>query len=96
MRSPQARNPFTPADDPAKNQWFTADPLAMAAQDGIADAAPFLIDQDAGQAPGGLPQGGETVLSFPNSHLEYALTWFGLAAGLVAVFAAWAWRQRRG
>lgn len=96
MRAPQGRNAFTPADDPDRNQWFTVDPAAMAARDGIADAAPFVIDEDAGQAPGGLPQGGETVLDFPNSHLSYALTWFGLALGLLAVFAAFAWRQIRG
>ena len=96
MRSPQERNSFTPADDTARNQWFTADPAAVARLYGIADAAPFLIDEDAGQAPGGLPQGGETVLDFPNSHLQYALTWFGLAAALVGVFAVWAWRQVKG
>ena len=61
----------------------------------IEDAAPFVIDQDAGQAPGGLPQGGETVLEFPNSHLSYALTWFGLALALLSVFTTWAWRQIR-
>lgn len=96
MRAPQDRNGFTPADDPARNQWFTVDPAAMAAHDGIADAAPFVIDEDAGQAPGGLPQGGETLLDFPNSHLSYALTWFGLALGLIAVFGAYGWRQIRG
>lgn len=96
MRAPQGRNAFTPADDPDRNQWFTVDPAAMAARDGIAETAPFVIDEDAGQAPGGLPQGGETVLDFPNSHFSYALTWFGLALGLLAVFTAFAWRQIRG
>ena len=96
MRSPQERNGFTPADDTAKNQWFTADPGAVAKVYGIDDAAPFVVDEDAGQAPGGLPQGGETVLDFPNSHLQYALTWFGLALALVGVFGVWAWRQVRG
>ena len=95
MRAPQGRNSFTPADDPARNQWFTVDPAAVAARWGIADAAPFVIDEDAGQAPGGLPQGGETVLEFPNSHLSYALTWFGLALGLLGVFGAFAWRRIR-
>ena len=56
----------------------------------------LVVDEDAGQAPGGLPQGGETVLDFPNSHLQYALTWFGLALALVGVFGVWAWRQVRG
>ena len=96
MRSPQERNGFTPADDVARNQWFTVDPAAVAKAFGIADAAPFVIDADAGQSPGGLPQGGETVLDFPNSHLQYALTWFGLATALVGAFALWAWGQIRG
>jgi surfeit locus 1 family protein len=29
-----------------------------------------------------------------NDHLGYAITWFGLAASLVAVFLAWAIRER--
>ena len=95
MRSPQDRNGFTPADDTARNQWFTVDPAAVGRLFHIDDVAPFVIDADAGQAPGGLPQGGETVLEFPNNHLSYALTWFGLAAALVGVFAVWAQRQVR-
>ncbi len=96
MRAPQERNGFTPADDTARNQWFTADPAAIARFYGIADAAPFVVDEDAGQAPGGLPQGGETVLDFPNSHLQYALTWFGLATALLGAFGLWALRQLKG
>lgn len=96
MRSPQDRNSFTPADDVVRNQWFTVDPAAIARLFHIDDAAPFVIDADAGQSPGGLPQGGETVLDFPNNHLSYALTWFGLAAALVGVFTVWALRQVRG
>ncbi len=93
MRSPEGRNPFTPADDVDRNQWFTRDPVAIARHFHIVDAAPFTIDADAGGAPGGLPQGGETVLDFPNSHLSYAFTWFGLAAALGGVFGVYAWRR---
>ena len=96
MRSPQERNSFTPADDTVRNQWFTADPAAIARFYHIDEAAPFVVDEDAGQAPGGLPQGGETVLDFPNSHLQYALTWFGLAAALLGTFGLWARRQVTG
>jgi surfeit locus 1 family protein len=57
--------------------------------DDPAPAAPFFIDfQTESTDPGGLPQAGETRVSFPNNHLQYALTWFGLALGLVAVFVA--------
>ena len=41
--------------------------------------APYFIDADATPNPGGWPRGGLTVVRFANSHLVYALTWFGLA-----------------
>ncbi len=42
------------------------------------------------EMPGDLPQGGETLLSFPNNHLGYAFTWFDMALALAGVFAAFA------
>lgn len=88
MRASEPRNWFTPADDPARGQWFTRDPAAIAAALKIDRAAPFTIDADAG-APGELPQGGETILAFPNNHLGYAFTWFGMALALLGVFGAY-------
>lgn len=96
MREPETRNLFTPADDPKANMWFTRDPAAIAATFHLARVAPFTIDADRSDVPGGLPQGGETVLDIPNNHLSYALTWFGLAGGLCLVFAAFAWRRLAG
>jgi surfeit locus 1 family protein len=90
MRSSEPRNWFTPGDDPAHDQWFTRDPIAIAAALKLERAAPFTIDVDATGAPGDLPQGGETILAFPNNHLGYAFTWFGMALALVGVFAAYA------
>ena len=95
MREPESRNLFTPADDPATSQWYTRDPAAIAAAEGLERVAPFSIDADAAAVPGGLPQGGETVLDIPNNHLSYALTWFGLALGLAGVFAVFAVRRLR-
>jgi surfeit locus 1 family protein len=95
LREPEPRNAFTPADDAAKRLFFVRDPGPIAEALGVAPAAPFTIDADAGPNPGGLPQGGETRLAFPNRHLEYALTWYGLAGALLAVFMAFAWRTIR-
>ena len=94
MREPESRNPFTPADDPKQRLWFTRDPQSIAAALGLPRVPPFAIDADASALPGGLPEGGETILSIPNNHLSYALTWFGLAIGLLAVYAAYVWRVR--
>ena len=96
MREPESRNPFTPADQPQDRLWFTRDPASIAAALALGAVAPFTIDQDATDLPGGLPQGGETVLVIPNNHLSYALTWFGLAVAVVAVYGAALWRRWSG
>ncbi|MGA3302501.1 MAG: SURF1 family protein [Methylovirgula sp.] len=90
MRPPQRRGPFTPADDPEKGEYFTGDPALMAAHDHLAPVAPFLVDVDADATQGatGWPRGGTTERDLPNNHLNYALTWFGFAVGLLGVFAA--------
>jgi surfeit locus 1 family protein len=88
MRWPEQRGPFTPKDEPGKNLWFARDPAAMAAAKNWGNVAPFYIDQEAPLPPGGLPRAGPLKASLPNNHLQYAVTWYGLAlviliAGLV-------------
>jgi surfeit locus 1 family protein len=97
MRWPDDRHWFTPNDDPAHNLWFTRDPAAIAAAKGIAagSLAPFFVEQETPVPPGGLPQPGRLVVSLPDNHLQYAITWFGLAAVLVGVFVAWAFTSSR-
>jgi surfeit locus 1 family protein len=89
MRWPERPGLFTPAAEPAKNLWFSRDPTAIAAVKGIGPVAPFYIDQESPAAPGGLPQAGALKPSFPNNHLGYAFTWYGLAAVLVVSFGVW-------
>jgi surfeit locus 1 family protein len=48
--------------------------------------APYFIDADAASNPGRLPVGGLTQIHFRNSHLVYALTWYGLALLVVVGF----------
>jgi surfeit locus 1 family protein len=90
MRASEPRTWFTPADDPAHGAWFTRDPSAIAAAQKLDRAAPFTVDADASGSPGTLPQGGETILAFPNNHLSYAFTWFGMTLALAGVFCAYA------
>ncbi|HKH81650.1 MAG TPA: SURF1 family protein [Methylovirgula sp.] len=89
MRPPQPRNLFTPADEPDKGIYFTRDPAAIAAHFGLTQTAPFVVDADDTPVPGGWPKGGMTEIDIPNNHLDYALTWFGLAVGLFAVFVGY-------
>ncbi|HEX3504841.1 MAG TPA: SURF1 family protein [Xanthobacteraceae bacterium] len=88
MRWPDSRHWFTPNDDAAHNLWFVRDPEAIAAAKGLGSVAPFYVEQEAPMPPGGLPQPGKLAVSLPDNHLQYALTWFGLAAVLAATFIA--------
>jgi len=99
VRLPHQRRWYMPADNVAGNEWFSRDPALYAAAEGHASAtvAPYYIDARFDPSlPDGLPQGGETIVSFPNNHLQYALTWFGLATGIAGMFAAFAWQTLRG
>ena len=95
LRSTEPRNAFTPADNPARGEWFTRDIAAISAHFALARPAPFSVDADATPNPGGLPLGGATVLAIPNDHLSYALTWFGLGLALLGVFGVFAWGKVR-
>lgn len=91
LRAPYRRPWFAPGDGISDNVWFSRDPALYAETYGApsAEVAPYIIDAAFDpELPGGLPQGGETIVAFPNNHLGYAITWFGLAAALAAVFAA--------
>jgi len=32
-------------------------------------------------------------MSFPNNHLQYVITWYGLAVVLLSVFIVFSWRR---
>lgn len=100
VRLPGVQGSFEPDRDPTKNQWYWRDLAGMIASLGIEGAwarmMPFFVDAVAEpQNPGGWPKGGVTRLEIPNRHLEYALTWYGLAGALLAVFSAFAWTRLR-
>ena len=69
---------FLRPNQPAQDRWYSRDVAAIARARGLGDAAPFFIDADAASSPR-WPRGGLTVISFRNTHLLYALTWFALA-----------------
>jgi surfeit locus 1 family protein len=92
--APESAGAFTPGPDKANRIEWVRNPTRLAALADIADPVfPLTIDVPAGEA-GALPQGGETVIEFPNSHLGYAMTWFGFALITPLLLGVWVWRQR--
>ncbi|OQM74740.1 SURF1 family protein [Manganibacter manganicus] len=90
-----ARNPLSakpsriiPDNEPKENIFYWKDRDTMAATAGLPAGytlVPFLLDADKTPNPGGLPVGGVTIVNLPNNHLQYAITWYGLAAALAGV-----------
>jgi surfeit locus 1 family protein len=94
-RAPQARGMFSNADDVAKNIWYTRDPKTMGEALKLTRVAPFYVEADATPNAGGFPIGGRTQVTIRNEHLQYAITWFGLAAVLLAVYFSYHWSNGR-
>lgn len=61
------------------DRWYSRDVAAIAAKRDLTDVAPYFIDADKTDIPGTYPVGGLTQVKFPNSHLQYAITWFAMA-----------------
>ncbi len=86
---------FLRSNDPSANRWYSRDVAAIEQARRLSPAPfPYFIDVDAAPQPEALPIGGLTVVSFPNNHLQYAITWFVLAA-MVAAAYIYAMRQLR-
>lgn len=87
---------MVPDNDIAKNIFYWKDLDVMASSDGLEKdkVVPFFVDADATPNPMGLPIGAVTIIDLPNDHLQYAVTWYGLAAALVAIVAM-SWLRKR-
>ncbi len=86
IRAPSERGVFDGADDPAKNVWMVRDPAIMGAGLGNARIAPFIVEAERGAFSGEWPKAGRTRIDIPNNHLDYALTWAGLAFVLIVIY----------
>jgi surfeit locus 1 family protein len=92
VRLPAPPGWLTPPPEPAKRLFFAADLPAMAAAAGLNNKETIVHEYiEATPVPGAaawpLPRDPRVLLaSIPNRHLEYALTWFALAAAFAGFF----------
>jgi len=88
---PDETDSFTSAPDRVKNIWFARDVPLMA---GALDTLPVMLVTASSDDPGGplpLPQ----TVNIPNDHLQYAITWFGLAVVWAMMTGYLLWRIKR-
>ena len=94
-RTPDAPGLFTPAPSLRKRIWYARDAEGIAKAERVKLAAPVVVEADAAPNPGGWPKGGQTVITFRNEHLQYAITWFALAAVTLGGWVAYHVSQGR-
>jgi surfeit locus 1 family protein len=95
LRAPDRATFVTPKNELAANRWYSRDVPAMAKALGVRAPAPLILMAETSTNPAWKaldPQPLPAEIS--NRHLEYALTWFGLAAALACVYAATLWKRR--
>jgi cytochrome oxidase assembly protein ShyY1 len=96
IRFPESPGTFTPSPDVGKRLWFARDVPAMARVLNWGSVAPFYIDLEAPVPASGIPKPGPLHVHLKDDHLQYAITWFGLAAVVVIAFGFWLRAQGRG
>ncbi len=81
---------FSANDNPATRQFFTLDAPAIGKALGLQQVAPYFLVVMGPSPPERYPDPARHLPRPPNNHLSYAITWFGLAAALVVIYALWA------
>ena len=90
LRVTEPKGAFLRSNDPMHDRWYSRDIAAIGRARHLGNFAPYFIDAGPGPKEGQQPTGGLTIVSFPNNHLQYALTWFALAAlGLFGLIRIW-------
>ena len=89
LRKPDQRSRLANHDDPAHRRFFTRAVGPIAGKLGASQPAPWFLMAETSTNPEWLAlRPAPLPVDIPNRHLEYALTWFGLAGALLAVYAA--------
>jgi surfeit locus 1 family protein len=95
LRITEPGGAFLHANDPAHDRWYSRDVAAIGRARGLGPVGPYFIDAVAAPGGGRQPAGGLTIVSFPNNHLQYALTWFALAVlAMAAALRVWRGKGR--
>ncbi|MBY0381223.1 MAG: SURF1 family protein [Xanthobacteraceae bacterium] len=95
LRFPEKPGLLTARGDAAKRLWFVRDTDGMARELGWGAIAPFYIDLESPMPPSGIPKPGPLKVHLKDDHLQYAITWFGLALAVAVSFGFWLFGRLR-
>ena len=91
IKLPAKKGYFVPENDLADGDWFTLSIADISRHTGLGDnmIKTFTVDALRPDGPYVLPIGAGVNITLPNNHWQYALTWYGIAIGLVGVYFSW-------
>jgi len=89
---------FSPTNDPLRNEYFAYKNISELLRNTMSHpemmpVAPYSIDLKSPTPSGGWPRPGVTRINFPNNHLGYIITWYGLALALLGVYGFFLYGQ---
>lgn len=88
---------LVPENAPEKREFYWKDLSAMISSAGLEDkkVLPLFVDKTSKLPDGLLPIAGVTRIDLPNNHMQYLITWYGLALALAGVLLAYVLKSRR-
>jgi surfeit locus 1 family protein len=92
VRQDKRRGTFVPDNEPQNEVWLYVDTEQMAKHREIYPVAPYYVDAIRPPGPYVLPIGASTMVAVRNEHLQYALTWYLLAATLLVIYVIYHYR----
>jgi surfeit locus 1 family protein len=100
VRVPEIEKPngWFPENDPDKRELYWRDYdvfVNLMGKNEGREFVPLFVDANDAPVPGGFPKGGTTIIAFSNSHLQYAVTWYGLALALLGVGGYFLYSRRQ-
>lgn len=97
LRLPPRKGYFVPENDFSGNHWFTLNPDEITKHHQLGDNVILTYTADVLREEGAyvMPIGAAVNINIANNHLQYALTWYGLALCLLGVYFSWHVQQGR-
>ena len=87
IRLPGRKGKYQPENDQKKNFWFFVEPRKISNVIGLDVEQKYYLEA-LNNGPNGFPLGNQTRIYIRNNHLQYAITWFLIALGLIGVYLA--------
>ena len=86
LRKPSEKLWYGPENEPQNNNWFYGDLDAMARAHNLNGVYPMYLYAAVNDNDPMFPVAGRTEFNIVNNHLDYAMTWYGLAIVLVGIY----------